>query len=271
MRHRIVTTLVIALAATSCQKKASGQTVAVVNNEEITTSELNDELGNEHLSVTATPKEARAQALDKLVDRLLLAQQARAQGIDKSPEYVNQLRRATEDLLINMLITRQAGTAPLPSADEISRYEASRPEMFANREVWTLQQIIYPLPKDPALTAKIVAAKTLDEVAQALSASGIQFARDSKQIDTAVFPPAVYAKLAGLKQGEPFIAPGPDRAIASVITARQPAPITGDQARKVALQAMKQEQIGQIAQQRVKSLKATAKIEYQPGFGPPKA
>ena len=40
--------------------------------------------------------------------------------------------------------------------------------MFANREVWTLNQIIYPLPKDPAVIAKLSAAKTLDEVARAL-------------------------------------------------------------------------------------------------------
>jgi peptidyl-prolyl cis-trans isomerase C len=271
MGQRIVLAIVLAVIVSSCEKKATGQAVAVVNNEEITASELNGELASEHLPVTDTPRDSRAQALQRLIDRHLIAQQARAQGIDKSPEFLNQLRRTTDDLLINMLIARQAGSAHLPSPDEISRYEASRPEMFANREIWTLQQIIYPLPKNSALSAKLAAAKTLDEVAQILTSSGVQFTRGSKQIDSAIFPHAIYAQLAGLKEGEPFIAPGPDKAIASVITARQPAPIAGDQARKVALQVMRREQIAQMVQQRVKSLKATAKIEYQTGFAPPKS
>jgi hypothetical protein len=34
---------------------------------------------------------------------------------------------------------------------------------------------------------------------------------------------------------------------------------------------MKREQISTFVQDRVKNLKATAKIEYQPGFAPPKS
>ena len=39
MRQRIILTLAVALLASSCQKKAEGQTVAVVNDEEITAAE----------------------------------------------------------------------------------------------------------------------------------------------------------------------------------------------------------------------------------------
>ena len=114
-------------------------------------------------------------------------------------------------------------TSQLPAAAEIERYQASRPEMFANREIWTLQQILYPLPKDGALNAALSKAKTLEEVAQLLTSKGIKFSRENRKIDTAVFPHAIYSQLSPLKPGEPFIAPGPDKAVASVITAREPA------------------------------------------------
>lgn len=270
MGQRIVLAVIIAVLATSCQKKPAGQTVAVVNNEEITSSDLNAELASENIPASASTKEARAAALEKLVDRRLLAQQARSAGLDKSPEFINQERRGTEALLIDMLVTRKVNTAQVPSADEISRYEASRPEMFANREIWTLQQIAYPLPKDQSVVAKLGAAKSLDEIAQILAASGIQFTRGSRQIDTGVFPHPIYAQIAAMKPGEPFIAPGPGKAIASVISARQPAPLADDAARKVALQAMRRDQVQKFVQDQVKSLKATAKIDYQPGFAPPK-
>jgi EpsD family peptidyl-prolyl cis-trans isomerase len=271
MGQRIVLAVVLAVLVSACQKKAEGQTVAVVNNEEITASDLNAELQNENVPVTGNTKDARAQALQRLIDRRLLAQQAKAEGLDKSPEFLNQQRRSTEDLLINLLVSRKVNTAQVPSADEINRFEASRPEMFSKRETWTLEQIVYPLPKDKALTAKLNAAKSLDEIAQLLTAGGVQFTRASKKLDTAIFPHAIYTQIAALPAGEPFIAPGADKAVASVIAARESNPLTPEQARQVALNAMKRDQIAKFVQDRVKSLKASGKIQYQPGFAPPKS
>lgn len=271
MGRRIVLAIALVLVTSACQKKASGQTVAVVNNEEITSSDLNAELSSENASVTGSTQQARAQALQNLIDRRLLAAQARSEGLDKSPDFVNQQRRATEDLLIRMLLMRQASTAKVPSPDEINRYQASHPGMFANREAWTLEQIVFPLQKDPAVLAKLKAAKSLDDIAQVLTASGIQFNKATRKIDTAVLSPAIYSQLTQLKPGEPFIVPGADQEVASVITARESAPLTGDDARKIALEAIKRDQIQQFITDRVKGLKASAKIQYQPGFAPPKS
>jgi len=269
MRQRIIIAIVIALMSSACQKKASGQTVAVVNNEEITAAELNAELTNNSNLSASDPKAARNAALQELINRKLLVQQARSDGIDKSPEYLNQVRRTTDDLLINMLVSRRLNTSQVPSPQEITSFEAAHPELFAAREVWTLNQIIYPLPKDQAVTAKLNAAKTLDEVGQILTASGIQYTRDTKKVDTAVFPHAIYAQVLTVAPGEPFIAPGPDKAVANVITARQPTPTSADQARVLALNAMRRDQVNKIVLDRMNGLRATAKIEYQPGFGPP--
>jgi len=270
MGQRVVFVALVAVLLSSCQKKAEGQTVAVVNNEEITASELNDELARENLSGAAATPEARNRALQQLITRHLLAQQAKSDGLDKSPEFLKQQRRATEDLLINMLVSRQVNTAKVPSADEIRRFEASRPEMFTNREIWTLDQVIYPLPKDAALAAKIGAAKSLDEIIQLLNGANIQFTRSTRQIDSAIFPHNIWEQITRLKPGEPFIAPGPDKAAASVVTARQPNPLPEDKARQLALQGLRRQQVDNFVDQRVKSLKASAKIQYQAGFGPPK-
>src|SRR5438270_6384847 len=189
MGQRIVLAIVLALLVTSCEKKPGGQTVAVVNNEEITAADLNAELNNANVPGGEASKEVRASALEGLVDRRLLAQQAKADGIDKSPEFLNQQRRLTENLLINLLVSRQTNTQQVPSADDIAKFEASHPGVFAKREIWTLDQLIYALPTDPSVHAKIGAAKTLDQVAQVLTAAGIQFTRGTKQFDTAVLPP----------------------------------------------------------------------------------
>lgn len=268
MRKQIIVTALVALAVTSCQKKATGQTVAVVNGEEITASELNAELANEQNAAVGDTKQARNAALQNLINRKLIVQQAKSDGIDKSPEYLTQLRRTTDDLLINMFLSRRLNTAQVPTPDQISQFEASHPEAFAGREIWTLSQIVYPLPKDPGVLAKLNAAKTLDEVSQALTSAGIQFTRSERKLDTGVLPDPIYKQIAKLQPGEPFIANGADKAVASVITQRTPNPTPAEQARPAALSLMKREQANQLVQDRVKGLRATAKIEYQPGFGP---
>jgi peptidyl-prolyl cis-trans isomerase C len=268
MRQRFIVTALVALAVTSCQKKASGQTVAVVNGEEITASELNSELASEQNAAVGDTKQARNVALQNLINRKLIVQQARSDGVDKSPEYLTQLRRTTDDLLINMSLSRRLSTAQLPTPDQISQFEASHPEAFAGREVWTLSQLIYPLPKDPSINAKLNAAKSLDEVGQALTTAGIQFTRSERKLDTGVLPDAIYKQIAKLPQGEPFLANGAEKAVASVITQRSPNPTPADQARPAALALMRREQANNVIQDRVKSLRATAKIEYQPGFSP---
>lgn len=270
MSRRTVVVIGLALLATACQKKASGQTVAVVNNEEITTSDLNSELASENASNANSPQ-ARQVALQNLINRRLLAQQAHSDGLDKSPDFLNQQRRATEDLLIKMLITRQVNTSQVPTAEEIGQFETERPGMFAKRETWTLQQIIFPLQKDPALAAKLKAADTLEAVTQALTSAGVQFTTGTRKFDTAVLPANIYTQLSTLKAGEPFIVPGADREVASVITAREPNPLSADQARAVALNGIRSQQVQKVVEDRVKSLKAKAKISYQPGYAPPKS
>jgi peptidyl-prolyl cis-trans isomerase C len=270
MKKRIVLVLSMACVLSACDRKAEGQTVAVVNKEEITSAELNAELGNNQSAGTAT-QDSRAAALQRIIDRRLLAEQARTDGIDKSPEFLNQQRRMTEELLINMLLTRQANTAQMPTADEVNRFEAAHPEVFANHEIWTLQQIIFPSSQDPGLNAKIAAAKTLDQVAQVLTAANVQFTRNERKVDTSIFPTNIYNQVVKIKDSEPFIVPGPNKVAASVVTAREPAPIPADQARTLALNGIKREKMQQTVEDRLKSLRASAKIEYQQGFAPPKA
>lgn len=269
MHKSIITTAFIALTLTSCQKKASGQTVAVVNNEEITSSDLNAELANAKIPPSAATPEVRNQVLQQLIDRRLLEQQAKSDGVDKSPEFLNQQRRLTGNLLINMLVSKQVNTAQVPTSAQISQYESEHPGIFAKREIWTLDQLIYPLPKDAAVLAKLNASMSLDQVAQVLTAAGIQFTKTTRQVDSAVFPENIYSQIQNLKPGEPFIANGPDKAVASVISARQAAPLPDDKARAVALNGIRKDQVDKFINDRVKSLKATAKIEYQPGFAPP--
>src|SRR5437763_8427667 len=95
------TVVACAILVSGCQRKAEGQTVAVVNGQEITVPELNFALGQAKIPESADKNAVRSQILQQLVDRQLLADQAKSEGIDKSPEYLNRQRQADEQLLIS--------------------------------------------------------------------------------------------------------------------------------------------------------------------------
>lgn len=268
MRSGIVFALGMALLVSGCNKKAEGQTVAIVNGEEITAAELNAELTAARLPPGLDKNVARSRVLQAMVDRRLLAQQAKKDGIDRSPEFLNQQRRMTEDLLIKMLASRQIDTAQLPSNQQVAGFEAGRPNMFANREQWNLEQLRYSTPADAGVKAKIAQAKSLDEVAKALTDGGVPFTRQKNRLDTAVIPQNLYGRLATAPAGEPFIIPVGNLSIASVVTSKEPAPLTGEQARPIAVAAMRREQASKLMQERLKTLRQSAKIEYKQGYAP---
>jgi EpsD family peptidyl-prolyl cis-trans isomerase len=269
VRSTIILALSLALAVSGCNKKAEGQTVAIVNGEEITAAELNAELSTAKVPPGLAKDEVRNRVLQQMIDRRLLSQQAKKDGLDKSPEYLNRQRRLNEDLLISMFASRQIDTTQLPSAQELERFEASRPEMFANREQWSLDQIRFTMPTDAAVRKKLEGAKSLEDVAKTLTEAGITFNRQKNRLDTAIIPHDLYGRLRTATPGQPFIIPVGSLAIASVVVSREPAPITGEQARPIAVTAIRRSQAASLMQERLKALRQGAKIDYKAGFAPP--
>jgi EpsD family peptidyl-prolyl cis-trans isomerase len=262
---------VCGILISGCQRKAEGQTVAVVNGKEITVPELNFALSEARTAEGADKNAVRSQVLQQLIDRRLLAEQARSEGIDKTPEFLNRQRQAEEQLLITMLAARRMNTAQLPSDREVQDFIAGHPGMFANRETWNLDQVQFMTPKDPAIIAEIEKTHGIDDIIGVLTAHKIEFKRQKNRLDTAIVPAQLYAKLATLPAGEPFMVPVGDHSVASAVVSREPNPLTGDQAKPVAVALMRKQQTAKSLEGLVKSLRNSAKIEYQPGFAPKKS
>jgi EpsD family peptidyl-prolyl cis-trans isomerase len=252
----------------ACGDKATGQTVAVVNGEEISASELNAELAAANVPQTADKKQILPQLLQTMIDRRLLAQKAAEQGLDKSPEYVSRQRRMNEELLINMSSRRQADSMKLPTSREIDAFIAANPGMFQKRETLSLDQLQFEAPTDPAALRRLSNDHSLDALATSLAALGIPFTRTDAKMDTASVPTPVLKQIEALPPGEPFIVPIGGRMYASVITGREPASVSPEESRKLAVEAIRRQNLGSGLQKQLKDLRAQAKIDYQPGYEP---
>jgi len=251
-----------------CNRKPEGQTVAVVNGEEITVPDLNFALNSTNVPEGADKTAVRSQILQQLVDRRLLAEQARKEGIDKSPDYLNRVRRADEDMLISMLAAKRLKTAQLPSDREVEGYISGHPNMFDKREIWELQQISYPTPTDPGILSEIVKASTMPALIAVLQAHNIAFQEQKNRVDTAVIPSEMYGKINAVPSGEPFVVRAGNKSVANVITSKQPQPISGPKAKPLAVETIRKTQTAKALEGLVNSLRGSAKLEYQPGYAP---
>ncbi|HWW64861.1 MAG TPA: EpsD family peptidyl-prolyl cis-trans isomerase [Sphingomonadaceae bacterium] len=260
----------VSVALASCGKKApEGQVVASLNGQEITLQELNAELQGTNIPDSVDKKEAMRTLLQRVIDRKLIDSAAAEQGLDKSAEYLTQKRRADEALLAQLYAKQQASTLPVPTAADISKFMADHPNMFAQRERLTLNQIRFAKPKDDAVLKALEPTHSLDEVEKVLGEHNIKFDRGHSMLDTATVPQEILKQIAALPAGEPFVVPGPGVVMVSVVTGRTAVPVEEAQAKTIAVNAWREEQFEKAMSDKLKSLRETAKISYQPGFEPP--
>jgi EpsD family peptidyl-prolyl cis-trans isomerase len=258
----------LALLLSACQKKAEGQVVAIVNGEEITLTELNAEIAELNLPASADKNLVRSRVLQRMVDRRLLVQAAKEAGLDRDPTYLTQERRMQEQLLVSMYGKKAMDTIKVPDAIALDRYISTHAGAFAGRTRFKLDQLLIDIPSDPKRLRELESAHTLAEVATRLTAMGIAFQRGTGTLDSATIAPQVLERIKALPPGEPFIVPNAGKLVINAITAAEPISVSTEQSRQLAAQAMRNEELNKIGEQRLSEAKTKAKIEYQTGFEP---
>jgi len=259
-----------ALTLAACDKKPGGQVVAVVNGEEISQQELNAELNGQQIPPGTDRKQVMAGLLQRVVDRKLMVQKAKAEGLDKTPAYLDQVRRTEENLLVNMLAGKAAKAVAVPDASAVQGFVSGNPSLFAGRKRYALDQIAFAIPADKSVLQKLAPAHTLDAVAEVLTANNVQFQRGNTVLDTGTIPPELAARIASLPAGEPFVVPANGQLVASVVRSTEDAPTPQAQVAPAATEFLRQQSLRQAMTKQLEDARRQAKIEYQPGFAPPK-
>tara|TARA_R110000782_G_scaffold78293_3_gene155896 strand:+ start:80558 stop:81403 length:846 start_codon:yes stop_codon:yes gene_type:complete len=266
-----VSALGMMVMLSGCSKEATGQVVAIVNGEEITLQELNSELADLNLPPNADKKAVQAAVLQRIIDRRLMALSAKEAGLDKDPDYILRQRRANESLLVSLYAKKALDAIRVPDAATIDKYIAAHPDRFAQRMHLNLDQIAFPMPPESDKLKALEKTKTMAEVVATLQGLNIQFKRGDAQMDTATLDPAILAQITKLPAGEPFVIPVNGVATVNVITGTVPVEVSPEEARAMAAQAIRAEELKKIGDQRLKEAKDKAKVEYQSGYEPAKA
>lgn len=278
-KRQLLAAVAMSLALAGCKKGedkavAQGQVVAVVDGKEITSSELNAELQGMNVPNNEQAREqAKNAALDVLISRTILTNVARERKLDQSPTYIMQKRRADEALLVQTLQREIASKVTAPTRADAMAFINATPELFAQRKIYSLDQIAFAVPPgNTALLKSLEPLKTMEAVEQQLIQSRVRYQRANGKLDTIQVDPNLMKRIAQLPAGEIFVLPNNGALVANLITKVDVVPFQGDAAIDYAMNYLQNKKVSEAADKDLKARieKARKEVRYQPGYGPAK-
>ena len=252
------------------EKKAPSQVAAKVNAVEITVSQINNVLSRTPNVTPEVANQAKREILNKLVDQELAKEQAIALKLDRSPNVVQAMEAAKSEILARAYVEQIAATQPRPTAEEIKKYYADHPELFAQRHVFEIEEIIVA-PKEgnaAAVTAQAAKARSMQEIADWLKTTGVKFAANRAVRAAEQIPLDALPALQAMKVGEIRVTQTPAGGQQIVrMVASKPAPVDEATATAAIQQFLSNRRASEAVVNEMKLIKEKAKIEYIGEFG----
>ena len=257
MRARVWVAVVATLAITGCEK--SGKDLALVGREKITEAQLDAELRAGEVAQVDNPAVRKA-ALQQIITRKLLAQAARRDKLDRTPEHQVMKAAAVEafDAGLELRAIRDKVAKPTPA--EVQAFVQGHPEMFAQRTGYLIDQV-HVQAQDKSLMAALQPTKSLPEVEQVLQARGVPFRKSVEQLDALRADPRLTAAIRKLGPGEPFILGEQGGFTVSAVRQTVVQPVVGPQATAIATEIVMAEHRAKATADRLAELSA-ARVRY---------
>lgn len=257
--------VLVAASLAACGSKTEskpGQSLASVDGKEITVLQLNEELMRANVPA-AQQEQARKRVLEALIDRQLLETEAAKEKVDRDPKVMQSIERAKSTIVAQAYLQKRIGTPARPSHTEVEQYFNQNPQLFTNRKVFDMRQLVLPTSAvNDQVKAAIDASKSLDEVAAWLDEHKIKYGRGQLARSTQDLPPELSAKLVAMPKGQLFIIREGDRSMLLSISDVKDAPVTLEQATPQIEQFLMNKKNREAAEAEIKRLRTAAKIEY---------
>jgi len=250
------------LSACGNKEKKAGQTLVRVDGEEITVLQINDEL--KRAGVKAEQQEAATkQLLEKLIDRQLVLAEAMRNKVDRTPGVIQAIERAKAQIIAQAYLESIVNKIANPSKAEIDEYFKQHPEYFSERKQFDMQQlVISTIDFSNELKAIIESAKSLDEVAAWLDGHKIRYARGQLSRNSTDLPELMVTKLNEMHKGQLFIVNEGGNTVLSSVTDIKDSPVTAEDAAAQIEKYLKNLKAKEAADEEIKHLRSSAKIEY---------
>lgn len=253
------------LAACGGDKKKGGtQVAAKVNKEEISVHQINFVLQR---TPGLKPEQAPAvskKILESLVDQELAVQQATDQKLDRDPNVVMAIEASKRDIVARAYADKIANTAAKPSDAEVAQYYQSHPGLFAQRRIYTLQEIVVQADANlkADLQSKLQGVTSATQAIKVLTDANAQHGSREVTQSPENLPLSLVEKLATLNSGQFMVTPTANGFSLVFVNAVKPMSITQEQAKPAIESFLLNERKRTLVAQNMKALRKDAKIEY---------
>lgn len=254
--------------AGGCGKQPEGkiatQVVAKVNADEITVHQVNHVLARSQNVTPEAAQQAKLEILDKLIDQTLARQQAIKKRLDRSPGVMQAIEAARSEILARAYLEQIAAAQPRPTAAEVRKYYAGHPELFAQRRIFNLEEIVVLQTEGlaAALREQLAKVRAMPDIAAWLKSRDAKFTANQGVRAAEQIPLDLLPVVQAMKNGEIQVVESGARLQVIRVIAAQAAPLNEATAiPRIQQFLFNQRSIEAIAGE-MKQLKASAHIEY---------
>lgn len=250
---------------------AETQVAVRVNSSEISVHQVQAVLERQPRLVAAAGESAAPRIVELLIDQELAAQAAREQNLDADPQLIQATQASKREALARAYHDRISAGVSAPSSDEIDRYYASQPALFAKRRLYILQEAAVEATEAQLATLRqaVQQTRSADELAKTLGEAGLK--HSSRMLAQAAedLPLMLLEPLAELEVGRSAFFPRQGGArIFTVIDAHM-APVDRRTATEAIANYLVAERRRQAVAEATRLMRKAATLEYQGAFAGP--
>ena len=248
--------------------KPATQTAAKVNKEEITVHQINFLLSQQRGIAPDQAASASRAVLEKLIDQELTLQKAADQKLDRDPRVVQQIEAARREIISRAYLEKIGEGAPKSTPPEINAFYESRPALFKERRVYSLQEVNIEAKPEQLDTLKksLSDAKTFQDFVAFLKTNGFKFSGSEAVRGAEQLPLASVDDFAKLQDGQAVFNPRPGGAQVINLAASRMQPVSLQQATPAIEQFLLNERKRKLVADDLQALRTAAKIEYVGDF-----
>lgn len=201
--------------------------------------------------------------IEKLIDRQLAVQKAKALGLERQPEVMIRLEEARRDVLAAAYAYTVSSAQTAPSEEEVSSYYAQNPALFEARKLYLVREVVVPHgnPGLAAMQQRLDRKEGLGDALTVLRMQGGSFSDQVVHRAAEQLPLNVLEQLSRLKLGDTIAFSFPRGLVAYQLQQVHAAPKSLKTTRPEILEHLKRARDDQAVRQAVSELRQTARIE----------
>jgi EpsD family peptidyl-prolyl cis-trans isomerase len=261
---------VVALTACGDSKAPSASQVAArVNNSEISVHQVNYALQGVPGGAANANDATTRQVVDRLVAQQLAVDRAVELKLDLVPEVQQALQEARRNVLTRAYFDRLAAGLTQPDPAEVSAFYDKRPELFAQRRNFTIQEIdVEASGAQLEALKKRLGDAPMPAFAEYLRGSGLRYKSRLLNEPSENLSMELIGRLAPMKEGQSIYLTRPGGLRVLLLVSAQPAPVTLSEATPAIKRFLLNDKSRKAVESDLETMRTAAKLEYFGRFVP---